>query len=613
MFLYPLLAQLGARVYELFSGDFRLDKSVPYYGQLIQPICKKYGDVLRHVLVNFLDPNDSAIRSYILRRLNASFIRQASGLNIDVLEKLGEARGHERLQIFLDTNFVFSFLKLHDNPANEVADDLLTLIDTIRGSVTVELYVLPITVDEIRRVIRDVCGKLENVVPQPNLAEATRRITPTGPVSRYLEAAASANHRLSPSDFFDPYDKGLIGILKERGIKLYNTNLDELRMDQAVLDDLIAQEKVQEKVRLQGAKPYASNLHDMVLWHFVARNRAAGAHAPLESGMWVCTVDYGLIAFDRHKRKKRGTPPVCLAPSSLIQLLQFWAPRTEQWDRAFVGAVREPLLFLDFDRPSEETTLSILKTISRFEDVGDLSPSTIYNVLTDKALRVRLEQDPRPGPEATVELVQSAIVGEAHRLEEELGRLSEERAADSEASRVRVDIAVKEAEGLKGLLEERHQDVQGLSEQLQIAREQLRDQEEKAKTDRAVQEDKQRALEDRLTSLEEADRDRRQRLRDTILVGVAATIVGGACAAASYFGGSALANQVKSPWVAWLGVAVAGLVVWLLAIDLLLTRAPSFSGKTVHQRLRWARRGLVSALVGVGIALLAAAIWSAST
>ena len=86
---------------------------------------------------------------------------------------------------------------------------------------------------------------------------------------------------------------------------------------------------------------------------------------------------------------------MCLEPSSLIQLFQFWVPSSTQLDEALVGSVRQPLLFLKFDTESEQVTLRILKQLSRFEASKDLDPEVVTEILTNTALRDRLSGPPQ--------------------------------------------------------------------------------------------------------------------------------------------------------------------------------------------------------------------------
>jgi predicted transcriptional regulator len=160
LFMLPLVREAGARIYEVLTSATDMDFAVPAYAKILNPLCEKYGSEVRSVLVDFLDPAAVDVRSYVLRTLNADFVREAAGLETGVLDALKASRGRpDRVRVFLDTNFLFSFLELHDNPSNEVAADLIELIDRAKSTIKVELFVLPITVDETRRVLRDVMSR----------------------------------------------------------------------------------------------------------------------------------------------------------------------------------------------------------------------------------------------------------------------------------------------------------------------------------------------------------------------------------------------------------------------------------------------------------------------
>jgi len=126
-----------------------------------------------------------------------------------------------------------------------------------------------------------------------------------------------------------------------------------------------------------------------------------------------------------------------MLPASLMQVLQFWVPRDEELERAIVGSIRAPFLFLDFDRDSEAITARILSKLARFENVDDLGEATLTRILINDALRDRLEA--AQSGEADEELVESAVIDEAHRLE---AALNEESARRVEAeARLAAELA----------------------------------------------------------------------------------------------------------------------------------------------------------------------------
>lgn len=609
LFVLPLVQSAGARMYEVLVSGRQLADSVATYHDLAQPMCDKYGESIRRLLVEFFDPTVPEVRSYALRMVNSAFVREAAGLGEEVLGVLRDSKSRpDRVRVFVDTNFLFSFLGLHDNPSNESASDLVSLVARTRGSVAVDFYVLPITVEETRRVLRSVMSRMSGVVPQRTLASAAREVRSNGLVAAYLEAASRyTGGVLTAEAFFGPYESDPVAILREHGVELYNSNLDHLRTDQQVIDDMHDQEEHQAEYRAKGAKPYEANLHDMVLWHFVDRSRPEIAQSPLEVGDWVVTVDYGLISFDRHKRRgSKAGVPTCLTPASLIQLLQFWAPRTEELERALVGAMREPLLFLGFDGDSEQVTLRILKAISRFENIGDLSESSIANVLTNEALRSRLDES-EPDDDADAVVVESAVVDEARRLERELARARAEGESQSAEALRELEQRSAEVEELLGALSGRDETIELLERKLHDLQS-IQEAEKSSSTKEAEKAAREKEeLARRVEALEQGQADDRQ------LRAVRSTLLGAAVLGAGLVvSGVLIAPAVREvlPGRNWASdgvVAAAALLTWMTVFDQVTTRREAlgeFRLRGIFQPLR----AKYVALVGAVVASLMAAI-----
>lgn len=594
MYLRPLVREAGARMYQVLTSSADVTSSVPAYEDLVKPISDRYGHEIRAALIAFLDPSDADVREFVLRMVNANFVREAAALDSSVLDGLSASRGQPQgVKIFLDTNFLFSFLQLHDNPANEAADDLMDLIDRCRSTLGIELYVLPITIDEARRVIRGVTSRLENLQPTRNMAAAARELTSTGLVAKYLEAASHSPDRLRPDDYFGPYDSGLPVILEDKGIKLYNDNLDSLRVDQGVIDDIHAMNERQAN-RLRGQKPYETNLHDAVLWRHCFNRRPASSDSPLDLSYWVCTLDYGLIAFDRSKSRQNHRPPVCLTPSALVQLLQFWAPRSEELDRALVGSVRQPLLFLEFDSASEKTTIEILRSLSRYENIGDLPVKTLYGVISDDALRTRLAITPNLSDEEQAEMVESAIIKEAQTLDQQLG---EARAARLRAEQEAAAGASTNAElvaSLRAELDRRTEDVERLVADSESMGELVASSTAELSAVSAESAAESKKLQHRIDAIE-AERRRSNERSRTVLVLVSLTAV----LAALTIAGESVLDEHIADWLAWVGPAVSAVCVLTLLANQIVVRNKDFG---------LSQRPLLGAMSKVAIWVLAAAV-----
>ncbi len=612
MFMHPLVKAAGARIYEVLTSTADINVAVPTYRQIVEPLCQKYGTEMRELLVEFLNPEDSDVRNYVLRTLNADFVREAAGMEASSLDALKARAGPPAgIQVFVDTNFLFSFLRLHDNPANDVAADLVQVAERASSSIRVEFLVLPITVEETRRVLRSVMFRLSGVIPGPRIAAAARDVTSTGLVTRYFEAAAQAGMSgLTPDAFFGPYESDLATILRERGVEILDVDLESLRIDSEVIDDLHDQELVQRQRRRLGPKPYEANLHDMVLWHFAHERRRSPGASPIGLQTWVCTVDFGLISFDRRKVRGTDEAPVCFSPSTFIQLLQFWIPRSEALDKALVGAIREPLLFLDFDASTEQTTIRILRTISRFEGINDLSVPTIYNVLTNDALRARLADSPNASTAVEVSLIEAAIIEEAQRLESDLATARDEGTRIADDARQAVASRDQKVEQLRTDLDQRQRQVTDLSSEIDRLKSLHLEEQEKHLQGANEMLASQALLEESVRRLAEEATAKEEWLRERRSVTVAFLAVTLATGAATVLAGFGLSGRLPGgAWVAWLCVAIAAVLAWSLICGLVLQAKASMRDGKLAYLLRRSRCWVIGTFVAVWGSVLASAIW----
>lgn len=106
---------------------------------------------VQRAVQQFFASTDLAVRQFVLLHLHAHLLGLAASLppeSLDALQK--RVCSPVQLRVLLDTNFLFSLLDLHENPANEAAKELVRLLLLIKGRVSVTLYVTPLTVDEFR-------------------------------------------------------------------------------------------------------------------------------------------------------------------------------------------------------------------------------------------------------------------------------------------------------------------------------------------------------------------------------------------------------------------------------------------------------------------------------
>jgi hypothetical protein len=487
--ILPMVQMMGARTYGLLSGSkVDLDRDVTFH-QYLDRYPPEIRKSLQIAITTFLNPKDAVVRSYILNYLNSFFFLSAGNLKEDALLTITRLSNIKpTFFIFVDTNFLFSVLELHENPSNEAALMLQELVKQLSGQVTAKLYVLPSTIEEAKRVLIAYRQNMRQLRLTGNLTEATLDIGLSGIVKKYFEEVKKSNSSINADLYFDPYIKDLISIMKTKNVELFNEKTDRYRTDQRVIDDILAQMDFEKTRQGQVAKTYEQWEHDMVLWHFVQDKRLAPLESPLEAVYWVVTVDFRFLGFDAYKISKLNEPvQVCLHPYTLVQMLQFWIPRTAQFEEAMLSSMRLPFLFQEFDPNSERVTIRIIEALGRFENVGDLSKETIAAILMKDALRQKLSVE--SDISKRVELVKEALIEEHHKIQ---GKLKE---------------AMGKAERLEKQVHEKDDEIKRMSEQIETQGKKLTDTERQLEKERA---DRER-LENRVSQIEVNNQARKEK------------------------------------------------------------------------------------------------------
>ena len=302
------------------------------------------------------------------------------------------------------------------------------------------MYVFPLTVDEFKRVIFAKQESLKGLRLTPNLAEAAEKGLLDGVALRFVHASRDSGSSIDAEQFFGPYLTNFTPILRAKGVEIYNEKIDRYLTRQDVVDNIVERFEAEHRPPWDRDRRYKALEHDIVLRQFILDKRPTHTESPLDANYWVVTLDFSLLRFDLKKtRDASQAVPVCLHPTALVHMLQFFEPRTTQFEETMVGSMGLPFLFQDFDAASERVTIRILAILSRFQNVGDLSSDTVVEIYMSDALRMRMasEEDPDEQIAAVQEalLEHDAKLRERERLEAEQELSTELRDASEEQAR----------------------------------------------------------------------------------------------------------------------------------------------------------------------------------
>lgn len=487
--ILPIIRSMGARTYELLSGgEISLGNNINIHDYILK-YPAEHRKSLQSAITLFLNPKDKSVRSYILNYLNSFFFLEAGNLTEDTIKSITRLDNKKpQFLVFVDTNFLFSILGLHENPSNEAAIMLQGLISQLSQKIDIKLYVTPSTIEEAKKVLNFHINQLSPLRLTPYLAEASLDYGMSGVVQKYFDVVKRNKIAVSAEAYFDPYIKNLISILKTKNVDLFNEGMVGYKKDQKVIDDILSQIEFEKEKPVQSPKGYMQWEHDIMLWHFVRDKRPRVIESPLEAIYWIATIDFRFLGFDAYKRKQLNEAfQICVHPSTLIQMLQLWIPRTEQFEEAMLSSLRLPFLFREFDSDSERVTLHILEVLSRFENVEDLSKETITATLMNNALRQKLSAE--SDVKKQVELVRESLIDENKKTQAQLQK------------------EVARAKLLQDEIGEKEQTIREMENKVADLEEKLSDTESKL----AKEHDSRTVLEERITQLEENEHARAQK------------------------------------------------------------------------------------------------------
>jgi hypothetical protein len=420
-FLKPYIQEMGARAIELISGKNLDVNSNGKLTNFIEQCPNNFRSNICEAVIELIDPADVQIRSYICGLINSYFFSEVGSLSDATVSYITKSINKKiELSIFLDTNFLFSMLDLHDNPANAAAKSLLELVSELKGNFNIKLYVSPMTLEEASTVLAYYEVKLRELNTKSKLLEvASKRQEISGFTKKFIDASLKSDGKLSAKDYFAPFAKNLLSVIRSKNIELYNRKYDHYHKDQDVIDEILAQIEFEKRRGWAKQKDYTQLEHDICLMHFVRDLRPPVSENPLDAKYWISTIDYKLLGYDKFVSHTRYKDVLCMHPSTLIQMLQFWIPRTEKLEQAMVSNMRLPLLLASgFDAHAEQVTFDILSSLSSYENIDSLGEDTITRILVNEGLRQRVENSVTV--EDKVEQVYEAIIEDNKNISEEL-------------------------------------------------------------------------------------------------------------------------------------------------------------------------------------------------
>ena len=382
-------------------------------------------EVARAAIDVFLRRSTPARTRYLAQLLDGTFTFFA--LTLDDATTTYLQQSVQPLRVFLDTNYIFGLLDLHDNFFVRASKELVRFVQ--ENELPFDLYYHEYTEQEIDRTLSAQAANLRSRRWQVALSRAAIQTdTLVG-----LERLYHRRNAETPTDvdaFLSRYEN-VSQLLAPLGLKMYREGRGD-PFTTREKGELIAeyQEFLEQSASAnRPARPrsYAALDHDASVWIALFRMRSLG-RSILASGAVFLTNDYWFYRFDKslESRAFRSGRGGVVLPAQLLQLLRPLVPATDDFDRRFVETFALPE-FRTAQSGYAATTAKVLSYLATYED---LPTETAAAMLKDHALAARVRDLDEDSAEFR-EAVESVLVERNRDLLEETEQLRAELAEAS--------------------------------------------------------------------------------------------------------------------------------------------------------------------------------------
>ncbi|HET6915488.1 MAG TPA: hypothetical protein VFH56_05305, partial [Acidimicrobiales bacterium] len=228
---------------------------------------------------------------YVVQLLDATFTFFALTVNEATADFLNQSL--KPLDLFLDTNFIFGLLGIHENPLSEASRELVSFVRS--HNLPFKLYVHERTLKEIDATMSFVAERLVGRRWTPELSRAAL-LTKTGTGVELAYHRLNAQSPVDPKIYLSKFDH-IPELLADHGVKVYRVPpTEELPVKEKAL--LVAEYKHFVESRRPGKpKAYETIDHDICVWMSL-QSRRRSARTALDAGALFLTNDVLFHHFD---------------------------------------------------------------------------------------------------------------------------------------------------------------------------------------------------------------------------------------------------------------------------------------------------------------------------
>jgi hypothetical protein len=268
-----------------------------------------------------------------------------------------------QLTLFLDTNFLFDILDIHEkNYYVEISNELLDIINKHKFPFKLRFH------QATEREMRATIAYLGSELRAQESNQAYGRATSYSPLSESFKSDAQYRRRngatpIDADSFLKRYDHVDI-LLKNKNIFVHRSQF-ERRRERA---DLL--EKYRQFLESRGRmKPFETMDHDVTVLDTVRQLRSK-AKSSLEAGALFITNDNLLCMFDWQTSQQQDHAGCAVLPDNFLQVLLPFVPSNADFDRSFEETFVIPE-FRAIESKSGEARAKMLSYLAAYESLPE--------------------------------------------------------------------------------------------------------------------------------------------------------------------------------------------------------------------------------------------------
>jgi hypothetical protein len=370
-------------------------------------------------LTTFIEDMTHIQRRYFDNMLITAHLMSILTLEPDALRGVRQLTSGQRL--YLDTNVVYSVLKLHGTRRYYLTQRVLALSRRLGYQVCVT----PWTVLEMQESVRNGRERLLRAGPSPQaIAGLAPSVMDDDTYATFKKAVRrmERDEGISPEDFFALHEQ-VEPLLLNEGIEVVDIGCEAVEGDPGDFNEEIA---ALERVRQGPEKPRSVQEHDVKHRLLVKRLRGDTERDFASACCLVLTDDHALMRYARASRKHRDEIPFAMTVTEWGHIVRSLYPRTTDYDKTMSDIGETPVV----RARGLLTQLEVIEAIRRVNSHENLSQAAATLALLNGALGrddEPIEGERQAGGESTPDTGDAGL--EAQMIFELLQQLTAEQEA----------------------------------------------------------------------------------------------------------------------------------------------------------------------------------------